>query len=569
MQVERSKPGALYQRTVIAEHNLWNESFPFQEMVFVFADAALFSGPLGGAVQWHLESGASQQPRASHMRTVLLHTLQAALGNSCHGNALACALKDAVGTTETYFQEVVEAVEHNSEEAGEPAGGYRDRLQRLYRHILSAGGQGEASGGSMCETPLPTPVVRYHLWQEEDKLWLPLEKWIQQISTETTPAMQKSSRISRDSGIEGDLAENETSEVPAGGSRVCQPQGGSQMHRDASGEHKWVRKHCVKKKPPGRANSLPAISREFSIDLDLDEDRDTNLFHFTASVVVMGDDRVLGRLAEAYHALRTGGESLPLMSRVNLEIYYIPVTDQHTTMEGTGMDYLDVASHLGRVDPWYECNINSLAHWIPTLEETAKTSRSWDPNPFLLDVLSYYKRTAWQPVHFTIYSVKITHPNQTLERVFLTHLEVDFSEWINTKVETAKKETTPTLCGPVVSITYRKVSLNNRHVEKGKSCRTTGVLISAIPSDETEDLNHDQLTLSFKETKTSAESLIRSRNIKIKTLENKSFTVRLDKDTRRTYEDVQSIEISPCQNPRCIENKDLTLPINTFSGSNH
>ncbi|KAJ8345138.1 hypothetical protein SKAU_G00293310 [Synaphobranchus kaupii] len=553
MQTERSKPGALFQRTVLAEQSLWNEDFPFQEIVFVYADAAVFSGPLGVAVKRHLEAAGSRRSPVSHMRAVLQHTLQAALGNCCRSNALAHALKDMGRNIEPYFQEVVETMEQNPEEVGDgDADGYMARLQRLYSNILSAAGKGEPSSGSLCDTPLPTPDVRFHLWREEDELWLGLKSWIEQSLAEAPPPdMHRASQVSTDSGIERDLPENEPSEAKHWGPGNPR-RGGSQL----------IRRHCVKKKP-FRSSSLQTVSRDF-----------------TACVVLMGDDRVLGRLAKAYHSLRKG------RVRVNLEMYYIPVTDQHTTTspakESTplGQSYLDVASHLGRVDPWYESNIGNLAHVIPTLVETQSNS-SLDTGPFLLDVLSYYKRTAWQPVHFTIYSAKIYTMNKSLKQdVFLTQLEVDFTECRTgksiQKVEALKMKTATNICGPVVSITYRKVLLSNRQVNKGASVRTPRILISAIPSSDTED--HDQLTLSFNETqaKTSMESPIRSRNITIKAVENRTFTVCLDKDTRRTYKDVQSIEISPCLDPGCIWNTDimnsksslrnLALPINTFSG---
>ncbi|KAJ8251306.1 hypothetical protein GJAV_G00219920 [Gymnothorax javanicus] len=580
MQTEWSKPGALFQRTVIAEHSLGSKFFPFQEMMFVFADEAVFSDPLANAVQRHLETAVSCRPSLTLKRTVLLHTLQAALGERCHGDVLAFALKSMGKKIEQHFLDVVQFVEQHANYVGQEdrdlAVGYRERLQEIYHQILTDAGEGEVPGSSLCGTPLPTPDVRFHVWRKDSELLSHLEKWTLQSPAESRPDIQRASQVSMDSGIERDLPENETTEAPALQSRL-------------------TRKPVLKKKSPWSS----------SFDLELDGDRanrassitsHNKLCQFTACVMVMGDDRALGRLAQVYHTLRTGGERyLSLRNRVTLEIYYIPITGQPTSKDGTLSDqsYLDLATHLGRLDPWYECNINSLAHWIPTLVDSENSNRSMKHNPFLLDVLSNYKRTAWQPVHFTIYSVKISFsdPKKSLEKMFLTQLDVDFQEGLNSKVESLKKDKMPKVCGPLVSITYQKLTLSNRKVDLGTSVRAAGIQISPIPCSESEDPSHNLLNLSFKGTphKGIKQPVIKSRNIKIKTVENRTFTVCLDKDQRKTYEDVRSIEISPCLDPRSIRKRSVTetklnlrrerevtgdycmtenlsLPINTFSG---
>ncbi|XP_033831380.1 phosphoinositide 3-kinase regulatory subunit 6-like [Periophthalmus magnuspinnatus] len=116
--------------------------------------------------------------------------------------------------------------------------------------------------------------------------------------------------------------------------------------------------------------------------------------------------------------------------------------------------------------------------------------------------------------------------------------------------------------------------------------------ICAVPSTEAEDLNC--LTLVFNETTTKSKSntvdpKIRTNNLKIRSLESRSFTVTLDRDSRRVYKDVQSIEILPCLDPGYrvqktmrskfnpgekekdaglskYMSKGLLLPINTFAG---
>ncbi|KAJ8404145.1 hypothetical protein AAFF_G00339180 [Aldrovandia affinis] len=563
MHTERSTPGTApspftFQVFCTSGQSVrsrtFRKIFAFQEIrVFVFGDAAVFSGPLGDAVQRDLELAGSQRgvTPLDHMRSVVQHTLQAALGTCCHGNTLARALKDVGRPVESYFQEVVEAVEQSTEEVGDEDRRYRARLQRLYFRILSAAREqsGKLSGGSLCSTPLPAPEVRFHLWREDAELWLQLNRFIRQRWAGTTADSQRASQLSTDSGIERDLPESKASEAPPDGS--------------------------------GWRNSLKSPSRANSVDKGRgDSEAQGNSgnsgtappkesHQFTACLVVMGDDRVLGRLAKAYHMLRTGRVRCRFLTpRVNLEMFYVPVTDQCSTSSPLeGRSYLDLASYLGKVDPWYESNVNSLVHMIPTLTQThTSASVSSDPSPFLLDVLSNYTRMAQQPIHFAIYAIKITFSDLTRspeEDMFLTHLEVDFPECIDARATlkgqySKRKKTIPKICGPVVSIKYTKVSLSNREVDSGLSLRTSGILVSAIPSSDTEDL--ERLTVRFKETLPSAgkEPLIRTRNMRIWTLEQRTFNVCLDKNSHRTYKDVQSIEISPCPDPDFLQNANMS-----------
>eukprot|EP00064_Thunnus_orientalis_P003447 superscaffoldBa00000280_g3456 len=68
---------------------------------------------------------------------------------------------------------------------------------------------------------------------------------------------------------------------------------------------------------------------------------------------------------------------------------------------------LSLASLLGKVDPWYDSNINSLGAAIPKL--AGMDSNHCKPsgrNLFLLDSLCYYLRCGIQPVNLPLYSVK-------------------------------------------------------------------------------------------------------------------------------------------------------------------
>ncbi|KAI1896797.1 hypothetical protein AGOR_G00098510 [Albula goreensis] len=632
MKAERSTPGALYQRMVLAEQSLKTDCYPLQERLFVFADPAVLSGALGDAVRGDVELVGPYRGPLAHMCSVVQHTLQAGLGEDCHGPMLAHVLKDIGQDIEPYFQEVVATVEQNFEEGGADRSQYTGRLRQIYSEIFSAANQDLLSRGSLCDTPLPNPEISFHLWREEEELWRELAKFVRSSSserctlfqddfemadfpTDLSPEMPRHSIMSTDSGIERDLP---ASELPGAG--VEPPAGGGEQE-----QARLTRRGCIKMKP-SVTDSMALIQDSLeelgaSGTLQRKAGNSSTPFpkqqrHFTARIVVMGDDRVLGRLAKAYYSLSR--ESKPIGSiyrkrearrlfltmKLNLQMYYIPVSDEPTITSPVKENISPVkttrcalASYLGRVDPWYECNINSLGCMIPKMAKMqSSSSRPSESSSFLTDVITYYTRTGLQPVYFTIYFVKISFSNLTkdpVEDVFVSHLDIDFPEFrlLTATLKEAsirQKKNMAEICGAVVSINYRKASLSNREVDKGISRRTTGVQINAIPSNETEDF--DCLTVSFNEkNKLGTEPKIRTCNIKIRTLENRTFTLCLDKDSRRMFKDVQSVEISPCLDPGyCIQktmkskfslqedtglskyiSKGLPLPINTFAGIIH
>ncbi|CAB1342173.1 unnamed protein product, partial [Coregonus sp. 'balchen'] len=467
IKMEQITPGALYQRRVIAEQSLRNKHFPKQEKVFVFADPAVFSGPMWQAVRADLELASPQSDTLA--RLVLLHTLQA-------------------GLVKAYPK----------------------------------------ARGSLSNTPLPSPKIHFHLWTNEEELWNELMNFTLNVSPSERNSMyqeeeeekdvsKRVSLLSVDSGIEKDRS-------PGFRGRM-------------KPEDKMA---LVQENIKGPTSSTPLPKEEGN---------------HTARIVVMGDDRVLGRLAKAYHSIRKReAKYLILTKRVNLQIYYIPVTNEpivnspgSTSQVG---DRLSLASFLGRVDPWYESNINSLGAMIPKLAGTQSShSRSSEPNLFLVDVLSYYLRCGLQPVHFTLYSVKISVSGQTgspVEEVFVSHLEAEFPEFKtlreNLRQERSSRRRTRKplgTCGAVVSVNYSKVSLSKQEVVKGMSVMTCGVVISAISPNETEGL--DFLTVNFDSTNPRCCAEIRTQNIKIRILEDKTFTVCLDKDCRRKYTHVQRV----------------------------
>ncbi|XP_024271398.1 phosphoinositide 3-kinase regulatory subunit 6 isoform X2 [Oncorhynchus tshawytscha] len=588
IKMEQITPGALYQRRVIAEQSLRNKRFPQQERVFVFADPAVFSGSLWQAVRADLVLAGPQSDTLA--RRVLLHTLQAGLGKACHGPILTQALEDLGEDVEKYFQEVVLAVEQSIENGEAGRDQHKTRLQHIYSDILTSANQDPKACGSLSNTPLPSPEIHFHLWTNEEELWNELVNFTLNVSTSERNSMyqeeeeedvsKRVSLLSVDSGIEKDLSDMEEREQRNPFTRSRSPCFRGRMKP----EDKMA---LVQENIKGPTCSTPLPKEEGNL---------------TARIVMMGDDRVLGRLAKAYHSIRKReAKHLILTKRVNLQIYYIPVTDEPivNSPESTSQvgDRLSLASFLGRVDPWYESNINSLGSMIPKLAGTSRHSRSSEPNHFLVDVLSYYLRCGLQPVHFTLYSVKISVSGQTgspVNEVFVSHLDAEFPEF-KTLRENLKQERsslrrtrkTHGTCGAVVSMNYTKVSLSKQEVVQGMSVMTCGVVISAISPNETEGL--DSLTVHFDSTNPRCCTEIRTQNIKIRILEDKTFTVCLDKDCRRKYTHVQSIEISPCLDPGyCLQTsskfsvgeereaglskymcKILPLPINTFTGINH
>ncbi|KAJ8264060.1 hypothetical protein GJAV_G00144630 [Gymnothorax javanicus] len=616
---ERLTPGALFQRMVLAEQRLKSEHYPLQEKLFVFADPAVLSGPMGAAVREDVELLGSYCGPLSHMCSVVQHTLQATMGEDCDGPLLAQILKDIGQDVEPYFQEVVATVKQIAEEAGAEPSHYTARLRQLYSEILVASGRDVLSGGPLCDTPLPSPEVTFHIWQEEEDLWRELAKFVRPVSSERCLLFQddfeladlaadlclempRHSVMSTDSGIERDLP---PSELAAAG---LEPPGGGVEQEHA----RLTRRGGFKMKPsvtdnvalmqesledPGDGGRLQRKAGNTSAPFPRQQ-RD-----FTARIVVMGDDRVLGRLAKAYYSLRKReARRLFLTTKLNLQMYYIPVSEESSVtspvrenISPAKTNLSAVASYLGRVDPWYECNINSLGSMIPKLAKMqAYSSRPSEPSSFLLDVISYYTRMGLQPVYFTIYAVKITFSSlnkEPMEDVFVSHLEVNFPEFqpppATQKEMSIRHRKSPTdTCGAIISLNYRTASLSDRGVDKTDSLTTTGVLINAVPSNNTEDFDCLTVTFNGLKSKICMAPKIRTCNIKIRTLEKRTFTVCLDKDSRRIFKDVQSIEVSPCLDPGyCMQktvkskfslpedsglskyiNKGLPLPINTFAG---
>ncbi|NXU86031.1 PI3R6 kinase, partial [Xiphorhynchus elegans] len=629
LKMERTAPGTLYQRMVISEQSLKSAPYPYQEKIFIFADPELLSEAICNALVTDTEAAqASQSPRAC-MCYVISHAMQAALGEGCDLGGLKGTLQDMpTSEVEHWFQQVVVAVEGAGSEGGADRGQHTARLEEIYHALLSSSQAGNAPLRGQQDTPLPNPNISFHLWTEDDQLWKELVLFIRPLSQCCEPdclsqdldnfeiqdivsdcdccEQTRFSILSTDSGIERDLpAAVEEPFAPCSAETEH-----SRLHRKGGIKKKpsplesmaFLQAGCPSPggKPPVKLQRRSGIPPEAAAPLQR--------LH-TARVVLLGDDRILGRLAQAYHSLRKREtRRVFLTPRLNLQFYYIPVVaGQPNTLAvedhaATGHQELcEVAGYLGRADPWYESNINALCHMIPKLATMPPSpSKHLVTDLFITDVIAYYVRMGIQPVCFQVYAVKIffNDPAQEpAEDVFLTELCTQGQDSISHReLSMTKKKTT--LDGPGIDLTvaYKKVVVSSREKELDMSLRSTGLVMKAIPSEEAEDLVCLNVTITeiVRSNNLSGRSFsavanrLKTRNIKIRSTEQRPFTVRLDKDSRRTYRNVISLEVSPCPEPSyCLQKtrtmkfnlhqtedvglvkympKSLLLPINTFAG---
>ncbi|KAM6914128.1 phosphoinositide 3-kinase regulatory subunit 6 [Lycodopsis pacificus] len=583
IKMEMTTPGSLYHRRVTTEQNLTNELVTLQEKVFVLADPAVFSAPLEAAVRTHLEVSSFLRDTSTVERNMVLHALQTGLGTTCQSSRLAQAL-EALGEhmVKTYFQEVVLAVEKSVKHGAGGRANYVNRLQHIYRDILTASKeeQTELDHSSVFNTAMPYPKINFHLWKDEEDLWNLLATFAMCCSSNST-TVDKEEKDKRDSvrsensRIKRDLKENNLDDTA----------------RPASISPSFTRRNAVKPKKTARKLSLMSEKMDvFPGGSPLfNEDRRRH----TARVVVLGDDRVLGRLATAFHSIREReSKRLILTKNLNLRLYYIPVTDAAPSLSspaspGENEGRLSLASLLGRVDPWYNGNINSLGAAISKLAGKQSVHREPPgPNVFLLDTLCYYLRCGTQPVNLPLYSVKMTRSScdDVAEEVFVAHLEVDIPEFRHIQKKSTKepgvrrKKSTVSVFGSVISVSYTEISLSKRQVVKGEAPMTCGMVITSEPAAVTSGKDH--LTVEFHSVNPGNNTTIQTQNISIKALQHRTLSVCLDKDSRRTYTDVQRVIISPCLKPGCsvgssseqellfskYRDKVLCLPINTFTG---
>ncbi|NXI88040.1 PI3R6 kinase, partial [Rhipidura dahli] len=617
LKVERTAPGTLYQRMVCSEHSLCSAPYPFQERIFIFADPELLPEAICTALVTDTEAArVSQSPRGC-MSCVVTHALQAALGDTCDIHSLRARLQALPpGDVEHWFQQVVAAVEYAGSEGGSERSQHTARLERIYRGLLGSLPAGNAPQEGLQGTPLPNPNISFHLWTEDEQLWKELVLFLRPLSQSCEPdclgqdldplpdcaccEQSRFSVLSTDSGIERDLpAQEEPCAADTEHSRLHR-KGGIKKKLSPLDSVSFLQagsggpagKHSGK--PPGRSGMPPEPAAPLQ------------RLH-TARVVLLGDDRILGRLAQAYHSLRKREtRRVFLTPRLNLQFYHIPVVpgqpQPSAAADHAGPEELcEVAGYLGRADPWYESNINILCHMIPKLATMPSSpSKALLTDLFLTDVIAYYARMGTQPVCFQVHAVKVLFRDpaqEPAEDVFVTELLTQVQDSPSLReLSTTKRKTTLEGPGIDLTVTYRKVVLSEREKELALCLRSTGLLMKAIPADEAAERGWLSVTITeiVRSSNLAGRSFsavanrLKTRNIKIRSPEQRPFTVRLDKDSRRTYRDVIGLEVSPCLEPSyCLQRtrtmkcspheaedvglvkylpKSLLLPINTFAG---
>uniref|UniRef100_A0A8C3NUJ4 Phosphoinositide-3-kinase regulatory subunit 6 n=1 Tax=Cyanoderma ruficeps TaxID=181631 RepID=A0A8C3NUJ4_9PASS len=426
LQAERTAPGTLYQRMVISEHSLPSAPFPYQEKIFIFADPELLPEAICNALVTDTEAARVSQSAGGCMSCVVTHALQAALGDSCDIHGLRARLQAlSPGDVERCFQQVVAAVEGAG---GSERGQHTARLESIYRGLLGSGPAGNAPREGLQGTPLPSPNISFHLWREDEQLWKELVLFLRPLSQSCEPEclgqdleaaaemqdilgdcdccqQSRFSVLSTDSGIERDL--------PAQEEPCAADTERSRLHRKGGIKKKLSPLDSVALlqagsavpagKPPGKPPRGAGAPPEPAAP--------PQRLH-TARVVLLGDDRVLGRLAQAFHSLRKReARRVFLTARLDLQFYHIPVVpgQPSAAADPAGPEELcEVAGYLGRADPWYESNINTLCHMIPKLATMPSSpSRALVTDLFLTDVIAYYARMGTQPVCFQVHSVKV------------------------------------------------------------------------------------------------------------------------------------------------------------------
>uniref|UniRef100_UPI00398E7E60 phosphoinositide 3-kinase regulatory subunit 6-like isoform X2 n=1 Tax=Pristiophorus japonicus TaxID=55135 RepID=UPI00398E7E60 len=635
LKAERKAPGVLYQRLVISEHGLRNEAFPHWEKIFIFADPDLISEEVCNALCNEIPSMNPNEMSTVSMGHVIKHTIQAALGETCNISRLDEVLQNKpYNVIEHYFQEVVAITEKScfsSEEVTTAHRKHSSRLQELYKKIISSAQQVAPPGERLQNILLPNPDISFFMWKEDDLLWKKLVQFVKNqcgSGQDFTNSDSDNSEMSEPTD-DGNIEQTRLSvlSTDSGIVRDCGDLSlGSDVSPTVSNEKeqaKLVRRGCVKKKSYDSDNTM-FLSDIYdtatgdSMKLQRKFGCNAMLFNFkqqkpnTARIVVIGNDCILGKLAKAFLSLRKReARRCILTSKLNLQFYYIPVTNekQSPVIAGKLIPLLhndfscELSRYLGSIDPWYNSNINSLRNMIPELAKMSTLSgQQSGADPFIVDVTSYYVRMGYQPVCFQIYSVKFTFADETAEcvdDVFLIQLDAELPELKCAKDFTlSRKRATSEGLGVQIAVAYKKIALSNRESTKQFSSRCIGLAMKAIPSSGVEDLVCLDVNIFEVTNKTNLSGKtflienfkIKTSHVKIQLQDScgKSMMVCLDKDSRRIYKDVVSIEVSPCLEPgyslqkmralRFSQNENenigltkympkcLLLPINTFAG---
>ncbi|XP_035766692.1 phosphoinositide 3-kinase regulatory subunit 6 [Neolamprologus brichardi] len=582
IKMELTAPGSLYLKRVIAEQNIKNEHFAAREKVFVLADPAVFSVSLEAKVRAYLEVSRRLTNTRTMEKSVLCRVLETGLGMTCQSSRLAQALEVLQNhDVRQYFQDVVETVKQSLQHGPGSRADYLKELKQIYKHILDASEKDVLNDeqGPVYSTMVPLPEMNFLMWTDEEMLWNLLTDFA--LPSGSKSIKDGKERISRDSGIVKDLKDSDDAEqLPYTAEKTLRERRNA-LKNSKSAEKLSLMKEKMKEDVTGNS---PLLKEERS---------------HTARVVVLGDDSTLGKLTKAYYIIRNKEAKRNMLTKkLDLQLYYIPVSDAEASLSSpvsytdtfkaalTGDESrLSLASCLERVDPWYSVNVSSLGAAIPTLPELPSVSRKpTELSLYLLDTLCYYLRCGTQPVNLPVYSVKMTLSNSDLavEELFVSHVEADIPDFRHLKdrqqrePSVRQKKSSVELFGVVLSAT-----LSKRDV-KGEASMTWRVVITSEPAASASGESY--LTASFDSLNPAYSTKIETRNISIRTMEQRTLCVCLDKDPRRIYTNVQKIEISPCLDPGCTIrcrysigseqelplskylDKVMSLPINSFSG---
>ncbi|XP_028311991.1 phosphoinositide 3-kinase regulatory subunit 6 [Gouania willdenowi] len=562
IEMEMKTPGVLYWKKVLAEQNLKSETFTQQEKVFVFADPAVFSDSMKAEIEACLKMSGFRKNVNNVQKRMIMHVLQAGM-ESIDRMELASALEALdEAAVKTFFNELNLAVTQSSKGGASTNEEYLNTLQRIYRDIMAASKEGPSSEGDdgfLSSTTLPFPDFNFLLWNENDEL---CELWNQlsKFTFGTQCSEDDETNDKRDSGIEADLKESSPNKT----------------------QDKLKRRGALK---PQRSKDKLTLVNE-KMEKTMGSTRSSDMSR-TAKVVFMGDDRVLGRLTNAYHSIQKKESKHNLLTKkLNLQLYYIPVTDDSSVYShGDTLpngDKMSLASHLGQIDPWYQRNILSLVDPISNPADVPSVSDEPSQlNLYVLDTLCYYLRCGTQPANLPLYTVKMISDVE-VEEVFVSHLHAN----IPGSVENAPKKKFMSRRGSnqtppeaVVLVSCKKLTISQRRDQAITSLRTSGLTITSKPSASTSA--QDSLAICFDCLKPEYKGF-QAKSIKVEATAHWRFSVCLDRDSRRTNHNVKSIEVAPCLDPgsdirplhsfsrelplsKYLDNV-LSLPINTFTG---
>ncbi|XP_031160555.1 phosphoinositide 3-kinase regulatory subunit 6-like [Sander lucioperca] len=222
---------------------------------------------------------------------------------------------------EKYFQEVVLAVEKSLKHGASGRANYLKKLQHIYRDIVTVSKEGtKLDHGSACSTSMPFPEINFLLWKDKEDLWTLLANFVvsscNSASVDDEEKDKRDSVRADDSGIQRDLKDSDFHDTVKSPVKNPVPA--------------FTRRNAFKA-------SIKKINKVHGSSTVIKEDTR----HHTARVVVLGDDRAMGRLARAYYSIREReSKHLILTKKLNLRLYYIPVTDVQPSLS-SAVSYTD------------------------------------------------------------------------------------------------------------------------------------------------------------------------------------------------------------------------------------